>query len=68
LSSYSFSKFDKIVDVGGGDGGLLVAFLEANPTLEGVVFDLPQSGAAQSRWLRRCENRPYAVGYERERH
>jgi len=41
VSSYSFSKFDKIVDVGGGDGGLLMAILQANPTLHGVLFDLP---------------------------
>lgn len=41
LSSYSFSKFAKIVDVGGGDGGLLVAILVANPSVKGVLFDLP---------------------------
>jgi len=41
LSSYSFSKFDTIVDVGGGNGGLLIAILEANPSVKGVLFDLP---------------------------
>jgi hypothetical protein len=41
LSSYSFSKFDTIVDVGGGDGGLLIAILDANPSVKGVLFDLP---------------------------
>ncbi len=49
VSSYSFSKFDKIVDVGGGDGGLLVAILEANPTLQGVLFDLPHVAAKATR-------------------
>ncbi len=41
VSSCSFSRFGKIVDVGGGDGGLLVAILRANPSLHGVLFDLP---------------------------
>ncbi len=41
LSSYSFSTIDKIVDVGGGDGSLIVALLQANPKMNGVLFDLP---------------------------
>ena len=41
LTSYSFSTFDKIVDVGGGDGSFIVAILQANPKLKGVLFDLP---------------------------
>ena len=41
ISSYSFSQFEKIVDVGGGDGSLLTTILESNPALKGVVFDLP---------------------------
>jgi hypothetical protein len=41
LSSYPFSRFNKIVDVGGGDGSLLIAILEANPTVKGMLFDLP---------------------------
>jgi ubiquinone/menaquinone biosynthesis C-methylase UbiE len=40
VSCYAFSKFDTIVDVGGGDGGLLIAILEANPRVKGVLFDL----------------------------
>ncbi|HEY2920455.1 MAG TPA: methyltransferase [Candidatus Binatia bacterium] len=41
VSSYPFPNFEKIVDVGGGDGGLLVEILEANPSVKGVLFDLP---------------------------
>lgn len=41
LSSYRFSRFEKIVDVGGGDGGLLIEILQANPSVKGVLFDLP---------------------------
>jgi hypothetical protein len=52
LCSYSFSKFDQIVDVGGGAGGLLVAILEANPSVKGVLFDLPHVAEKASRWIR----------------
>jgi O-methyltransferase. len=41
LSSYSFAAFKRIVDVGGGDGGLLIGVLQANREMQGVVFDLP---------------------------
>ena len=41
LASYSFSTFDKIVDVGGGDGSFIIAILQKNPKLKGVLFDLP---------------------------
>jgi ubiquinone/menaquinone biosynthesis C-methylase UbiE len=51
VSSYSFAPFDTIVDVGGGDGGLLVAILEANPTLHGVLFDLPHVARKATRRL-----------------
>jgi hypothetical protein len=40
-AAYDFSRFGSIVDVGGGRGGLLVAILTANPSLRGVMFDLP---------------------------
>ena len=38
---YDFSKVERLVDVGGGEGGLLCTVLEAHPHLQGVVFDLP---------------------------
>ena len=39
-AAYDFSGFGTIVDVGGGNGVLLEGILEANPRLQGVVFDL----------------------------
>lgn len=39
---YDFSQAKKIVDVGGGHGGLLAAILGANPAAQGIVFDLPE--------------------------
>ena len=41
VASYPFAAFDKLVDVGGGDGTLLIAILRANPGMRGVLFDLP---------------------------
>jgi hypothetical protein len=40
-SSYDFSAFKKVVDVGGGHGALLKHLLTANPQLRGVLYDLP---------------------------
>jgi len=39
VAAYDFSRFDRIVDVGGGHGGLLRAILSANPKLRGVLAD-----------------------------
>lgn len=39
--AYDFSKFAKIVDVGGGTGNLLTTILAAHKQPRGVLFDLP---------------------------
>ncbi len=41
LSCCSFDGIQRIVDVGGGSGGLLAAILKAHPEIHGVLFDLP---------------------------
>ena len=41
LGSYDFTRFRTIADIGGGRGHLLRAILEAAPSAEGVLFDLP---------------------------
>lgn len=48
VRSYNFSRFDRIVDVGGGHGALLAGILAANPRTRGVLYDLPAvvSGAS----------------------
>jgi SAM-dependent methyltransferase len=43
VAGYDFSKFEKIVDVGGGNGALIAAILEKAPRAAGVTFDLPPS-------------------------
>jgi SAM-dependent methyltransferase len=40
-AAYPFSSVRRVVDVGGGDGTLLITLLRAHPKLEGVLFDLP---------------------------
>lgn len=42
LAAYDFSGIQSIVDVGGGQGGLLAAILVANPHTTGMLFDRPQ--------------------------
>ena len=41
LNSYDFSSVHRLIDVGGGQGNLLTSILEANPTMKGILFDLP---------------------------
>src|SRR5947208_1459193 len=60
-ASYDFSRFEKLVDLGGGDGTLLAAILTAAPALRGVLFDQPAGVAAAAENFRaagvsdRCE-------------
>lgn len=42
---YPFGDFDWIVDIGGGNGALLLAILERHPELRGTVFELPHVAA-----------------------
>lgn len=41
IKAYDFGRFNTIMDVGGGHGGLLLAILQATPKLNGIVFDAP---------------------------
>ena len=43
LDAYDFSSFARIVDVGGGQGGLLRAILERCPETHAVLFDMPST-------------------------
>jgi hypothetical protein len=40
-AAYDFTRFGTVVDVGGGNGALLIGLLRATPSLRGIVFDLP---------------------------
>lgn len=38
-AAYDFGQFNRIVDVGGGNGSFLAGILAANPSTSGVLFD-----------------------------
>jgi ubiquinone/menaquinone biosynthesis C-methylase UbiE len=42
IAAYDFGGARTVVDVGGGNGGLVVAVLQAHPRMRGVLFDLAQ--------------------------
>jgi hypothetical protein len=42
VNSYDFSNFRTVVDVGGGHGYLLTAILKNNPSLQGILYELPE--------------------------
>ncbi len=61
LAAYDCSRFSTVVEVGGGLGSLLCAILQTNPTLRGILFDLPPVAAEAREQVRsagladRCE-------------
>jgi ubiquinone/menaquinone biosynthesis C-methylase UbiE len=42
ITHYDFSGFNRVVDIGGGHGGLITSILKTNPQMKGVLFDAPQ--------------------------
>jgi hypothetical protein len=43
VAAFNWASLRHVIDVGGGDGSLLTAILQANPGLRGTVFDLPEA-------------------------
>src|SRR5262249_5628997 len=41
LDAYDFAGIGTLVDVGGGNGSLLMATLQRHPALKGILYDLP---------------------------
>ena len=41
VSTYDFSAFNRVVDVGGGQGVMIAAVLAAHPDIHGILFDRP---------------------------
>jgi O-methyltransferase domain/Dimerisation domain len=64
VQHYDFSRARHIIDVGGADGGLLLAILDANPHVHGTVFDRPQvvEAARQAIEAKNYQARCHAVG------
>jgi len=41
VSTYDFTPYKTIVDIGGGNGALMFAVLDASPDSSGIIFDQP---------------------------
>jgi len=57
MNVYDFAGVDTVVDVGGGNGALLAAVLDAHPRMRGVLFDLAQGLAGARDGLARLGDR-----------
>ncbi|MHC4937441.1 MAG: methyltransferase [Planctomycetota bacterium] len=51
LEAYDFSRFEVVLDVGGGNGSTLCGLLQAHPGLRGQLFDLPSVAENASRFI-----------------
>ena len=52
LRACDFSRFKRLVDVGGGQGALLSNILAATPQLQGILFDRPQVVAEAKQFVK----------------
>ena len=52
VAAYDFAPAQTVMDVGGGQGMLLAAILQAHPMLRGVLFDMPGVVASAEPTLR----------------
>jgi O-methyltransferase domain/Dimerisation domain len=51
LEAYDFGRFKTVVDIGGGNGALIVEILSAHRHLSGIVFDLPRTAASAQKTI-----------------
>jgi hypothetical protein len=54
LDTVEWGGDELVVDVGGGNGSLLLALLEHHPRMRGIVFDLPETVRDESALGNRC--------------
>jgi hypothetical protein len=62
VDAYDFSGIGTLVDVGGGHGATLAAVLRHNPSIKGILFDLPEVVAAAQLDTSELAGRCEAVG------
>ena len=55
LAELAWRDDEAVVDVGGGNGALLVGLLRGRPALRGVVFDLPETDRDESAFGERID-------------
>lgn len=49
---FDFSRCRRVIDVGGGSGGLIATLCELNPGMNGVLYDLPRTARLAEPLLR----------------
>ena len=54
LKSVEWRGDETVVDVGGGNGSLLMALLDGHPAMRGIVFDLPETVRDETMLGDRC--------------
>jgi hypothetical protein len=54
LESVAWREDETVVDIGGGNGSLLLPFLERHPEMHGIVFDLPETVRDETSFGDRC--------------
>jgi SAM-dependent methyltransferase len=54
VDAYDFGRFRKVIDVGGGEGGLLASILARHPRLRGVLLDTASAVERSADVLRRA--------------
>jgi hypothetical protein len=54
LDSIGWRGDETLVDVGGGNGTLVLALLERHPRMQGIVFDLPETARDEFAFGERC--------------
>jgi len=62
ILAYDFSGVTSMVDVGGGEGELLIRILELYPEMTGVVFDVADSLGSPRRTVGNAERCSYIAG------
>lgn len=64
IYAYDFSGISKLTDVGGGLGVLMTEILKANPSMEGIIMDVPSVIRKTSETIRQrgIEDRCQAIG------
>jgi O-methyltransferase domain/Dimerisation domain len=60
-ANYDFSSIHTLVDIGGGQGKLLAHILESNPSLQGILYDLPAVVAGANQYLDKFKQRTQIV-------
>jgi hypothetical protein len=51
LEAYDFGQFKTVVDIGGGNGALIVEILSVHSQPSGIVFDLPRAAASAQKTI-----------------